>query len=179
MKNIKIKKGFTLIELLLAILLVSLFAYFVFATPTPVTAAKEEVNVTNLPSYLQRNLPGNGELVCIKSNERCSDCYYFTPSGIRDYSLPLSLKINAEYTLDKNNNPQKIDLGRYKDKKVCLRLRHYKNGSISQIILNVNNKFLFIPSYFGDGMLFDSLNEAGDWWVRESVNALQNRSEWY
>ena len=178
MKNINSKKAFTLIELLLAIFLVGLFAYFVFATPSAVTKPKMEVNASNLPAYLQKNLRGNGEVVCIK---KCKECYYITNSSKpQNAPLPLYLNVQAEYTLDKNNNPQKLELGRYKDKKVCLRFRHYKNGSISQIILDLGeSKFLFIPSYFGEGKLFNSLSDARDWWVRDSQNILRSRGEWY
>ncbi len=178
LKNLRSKKAFTLIELLLVIFLAGLFAYFVFATPSVVSKPKMEVNTSNLPTYLQKNLSGNGEVICIKN---CKECYYITNSPKpQDAPLPLYLNVQAEYILDKNNNPQKIDLGRYNDKKVCLRFRHYKNGSISQIILDLGeNKFLFIPSYFGKGKLFNSLSDARDWWIKDSQNILRSRGEWY
>ena len=175
--NSRLKAGFTLIELLLAILLVSLFAYFVFATPGPVTKPKVEVNATNLPSYLQKNLNGDGEVVCIK---KCKECYYVTNlAKPQNAPMPLFLNVKAEYILDRNNNPIKLELGRYKDKKICLRFRHYKNGSISQVILDLGDKFLFLPSYFGKGKIFNSLNEAADWWVKDSQNSIRSRGEWY
>ncbi len=171
------KPAFTLIELLVTIFLMSLFAYFVFSKPRVETKAKVEVNTTNLPNYLQKNLNGDGEVVCINS---CKDCYYITNSAkAQNAPMPLVLNVKAEYILDKNSNPQKLELGRYKDKKVCLRFRHYQNGSISQIILDLGDKFLFIPSYFGDGKIFNSLNDAADWWTRNSQNSLRSRSEWY
>ena len=173
----KFKTGFTLIELLLAIFLVSLFAYFIFATPASVTKAKIEVNASNLPSYLQKNLNGNGEVVCIN---KCKDCYYVTNlAKPQNAPMPMMLNVKAEYILDRNNNPVKLELGRYQDKKACLRFRHYKNGSISQVILDLGNKFLFLPSYFGKGKLFDSLNDAADWWVKDSQNSTRSRGEWY
>ena len=171
------RRAFTLVELLLAIFIVSLFAYFVFATPTPVAKERVEVNASNLPSYLQKNLNGNGEVVCIN---KCKDCYYVTNSAKpQNAPMPLVLSVRAEYILDRNNNPQKLELGRYNDKKICLRFRHYKNGSISQVILDLGNKFLFLPSYFGEGKLFNSLNDAADWWVKDSQNSIRSRGEWY
>jgi len=174
---LKFKRAFTLIELLLAIFLVSLFAYFVFATPSSVQKPKIEVNASNFPSYLQKNLNGDGEIACIK---KCRQCYYITNlAKPQDAPMPLLLNVKAEYILDRNDNPQKIELGRLNDEKVCLRLRHYKNGSISQVILDLGDKFLFIPSYFGEGKLFNSLNDAADWWVKDSQHGIHSQGEWY
>ena len=176
-ENLNLKTAFTLVELLLAIFIVSLFAYFVFATPTPTDKVKVEVNATSLPRYLQKNLNGNGEVVCI---DKCKKCYYITSSAKpQNAPMPLVLNVQAEYILDRNSNPQKLELGRYNDKKVCLRFRHYKNGSISQVILDLGNKFLFLPSYFGEGKLFNSLNDATDWWTKDSQNSITSRGEWY
>ena len=174
MKN---RKAFTLVELLLAIFLVSLFAYFVFATPQPITKEKVEVNTTNLPQYLQKNLRGDGEIVCI---DKCRDCYYLTSSSKpKNAPMPLILSVKAEYILDKNDNSQKIELGRFKDKKVCLRLRHYKNNSISKVILDLGDSFLYIPSYFGEGKIFGSLNDARDWWIRDTQKGIRSQGEFY
>ena len=170
------KRAFTLIELLLAIFLVGLFAYFVFATPQPVTKAKVEVNATTLPRYLQDNLVGDGELICV---DNCKSCYYLRGSNKAiEAALPITLHINGEYILDSNDNPQRVELGRFKDKKICLRLRHYKNNSISKVILDLGDEFLYIPSYFGEGKIFSSLNDARDWWIKDTQN-LRSQGEFY
>jgi len=178
MQQIKLKRGFTLVELLLAIFLVGLFAYFVFATPGDVKTPKEKVTISNLPLFFQKNLSGDGEVVCI---DKCKECYYIT-NALKAQNAPIPMFIKnvvGEYILDKNNNPVRLDLGRYKDKKVCMRFRHYKNGSISQIILDLGNKVYFIPSYFGEGKEFGSISEAADWWQKDSQNALRSRGDWY
>ena len=177
MQQIEFKRGFTLVELLLAIFLVGLFAYFIFATPGKYKEPKEVVTVSNLPRFFQKNLSGDGEVVCIND---CKECYYITNSqNPQNAPIPLVLKVKNEYILDKNNNPQKVDLGRFKDKKVCMRFRHYKNGSISQVILDLGDKVIFIPSYFGEGKEFGSISEAADWWVKDSQNQLRSRGDWY
>ncbi len=178
MQQIKIKEGFTLVELLLAIFLVGLLAAFVFSQPSILNKNQQEVSISNLPEVLQNNLIGYGELVCIKN---CTQCFYFTNSkNAQNISLPMPLKIINEYILDKNNNAVKIKKGRYKDEKVCLRLKHYKNNSISQVILETqDNKFLFIPSYFGEGKEFDSLNDAVNYWIKDSDGKFRSKSEWY
>ena len=177
MQQIGLKRGFTLVELLLAIFLVSLFAYFVFSTPGEYKKQTIEINATNLPNFLQKNLSGNGELVCVN---KCKRCYYLTANGAQiDTTFPLNVRVFNEYIIDKNSNPQKIELGRFKDSKVCLRLRHYQNGSISPVILDLGDSFLFIGSYFKDGAEFNSLNDAVEYWLKDSANTLRSRGEWY
>ena len=178
MQQIKsFRSGFTLIELLLAIFIVSLFAYIVFATPSKFQKPKEKVTISNFPHFLQKNLHGDGELVCIKN---CTECYYVSNSAEpQSAPLPIPMNVIAEYILDRNGNHQKLDLGRYKDKKICLRLRHYKNGSISQVILELKDRALFIPSYFGEGKSFDSVDQAAFWWLEDTQHGLKSQGEWY
>jgi len=176
MQQIKFKKGFTLVELLLAIFLVSLMAYFVFSTPRGATKPKVEINATNLPFYLQENLTGNGELICV--GKKCNECYYLLNGPKKAGAFPLNIKVYEEYIIDRNENPQKIELGRFNDKKVCLRIRHYKNGSISPVILDIGKKYLFIGSYFKEGKIFDSLNDAVEYWLNDS-DKLRSKGEWY
>jgi prepilin-type N-terminal cleavage/methylation domain-containing protein len=176
MQQIKFKKAFTLVELLLAIFLVALASYFVFSTPRGATTPKVEINATNLPFYLQENLIGEGELICVGKN--CKECYYLSNGPKKAGLFPLNIKVYNEYIIDANDNPQKIELGRFNDKKVCLRIRHYKNGSISPVILDIGKKYLFIGSYFKEGKIFDSLNDAIEYWLNGS-DKLRNKGEWY
>ncbi len=177
MQQIKLTRGFTLVELLLAIFLVGLFSYFIFAIPSNYKQPKEVITISNFPKFLQKNLVGDGELVCINN---CKECYYILNDNKPvNIALPLRLNVNNEYILDRNDNPTKIELGRFNDKKVSLRIRHYKNGSISQVILDLGDKVIFIPSYFGEGKEFNSISEAVDWWVKDSQNNLKSRGDWY
>jgi len=174
----QIKKGFTLFELLIVILLMGLVVFFVFSTPSVPKTRTEAITLETLPKFFRSNLQGYGELVCIN---KCSSCFYLNGSiKPQSFSLPLQLKIKNVYILDRSDNAQKIEYGRFKDKKVCLRLKHYKNGSISQEILELEgDKFLFIPAYFGNGKVFDSLNDAQNWWLRNMQIAPQSRGDWY
>ena len=179
LKNItKSSRAFTLFELLIVIFLASLMAYFIFSTPMGIKKERIEVNASNFPQFLQKNLYGNGELVCVN---KCSKCFYLNGASKKEFTLPLSIHISSEYILDKNDNPQKIELGRFNDKKVCLRIRHYKNNSISQVILELNggSRYLFIPSFFGEGKEFFTLNDAVSWWLRNSNIGLDSRGSWY
>ncbi len=179
MQQIKqIKRGFTLVELLLAILLMGILALFVFSQPGEYQQNSQEITIKNLPEAFQKNLKGDGELVCIK---KCSECYYLTDvQKPQTAPLPFPLKVQNEYILDKNGNPVKINLGRLNDKKVCFRLEHYKNNSISPVIVELeNDKFIFISSFFKEGKEFDSLNEAAAYWLKDSDGKFRSRSEWY
>ena len=178
MQQIKsFKRGFTLVELLLAIFLVGLLSYFVFSGVGESKKPSEVVTIANLPRVLQKNLNGDGEMVCVN---KCSKCYYITnASKAQNAPLPLSLKVTNEYILDKNDNPVKVDMGRLDDEKVCMRLHHYKNGSISQVILEVNKEYIFIPSYFGEGKKFGSLSDAVSYWLKSSQGKLESRGDWY
>ena len=178
MQQIKsFKRGFTLVELLLAIFLVGLLSYFVFSGVGDVKKPKENITIENLPRVLQRNLSGDGELVCVN---KCSKCFYITSDGAsKNAPLPIPLKITNEYILDKNDNPVKIDMGRLDDNKVCMRLQHYKNGSISQVILEVDKEYIFLPSYFGEGKKFSSLSDAVSYWLKDSQGKLESRGDWF
>jgi len=177
MRQIKFKKAFTLIELILVIFLISIMMYFVFSTPSVPKAQKELITYKNLPQYLQKTLPLDGELVC---TNKCTKCFYLNgTANAQKVSLPIPLHVKNEYILDSSNNADKIDLGRYNDKKVCLRLNHYKNGSISQVIFELDDKFLFIPSYFGEGKIFESLSDAVSYWTKDSQNNLRSKGDWY
>lgn len=171
------RSGFTLIELLLAIFIVSLFGYFIFATPSGAPKTQEKVTISNLPNFYQKNLHGDGEVVCIK---KCKECYYLTGSKKpQSAPIPMVLNVQEQFSVDKNGNAIKLHLGRFKDEKVCMRFRHYKNGSITPMILNLGNQVLFLPSYFGEGKSFSSVSDAASWWLRNSQNALRSRGEWY
>ena len=174
----QIKRAFTLIELIVVILLIALVAYFVFSNPTIKKNKSVAITFETLPKYLRENLAGDGELICIN---KCSSCFYLNGvSKPQKVTLPIQLKVKNVYVLDRSDNPTKIEYGRLKDKKVCLRLKHYKNGSISQEILELKgDKFLFIPAYFGEGKLFDSLNDATTWWLRLQNEAPRSRGDWY
>ena len=153
-------------------------AYFVFSSPGIPKESRVAITKETLPNYLQKSLPKDGQLVCIN---KCTKCVYLDGTkSQKDVTLPISLRVKNEYIIDQNENPVKIDLGRYNDKKVCMRLNHYKNGSISQVILELNdNKFLFIPSFFGNAQEFDSLNDAVSYWLKDSQNILRSKGDWY
>jgi prepilin-type N-terminal cleavage/methylation domain-containing protein len=156
-----VRSAFSLIELIIVILIASLFAALVFSTISIRKPNEERVGIYQLKEAATQTGPVNAQLVCVS---KCKECYALhegktTPVGSQ---LP---PLQA-YILDDNDNPQKIDFGRIKDQPVCLRFHYYSNGSNSQMILETNDGFYFVPSYFGDVKKFDALDGAVEFWLR-------------
>jgi prepilin-type N-terminal cleavage/methylation domain-containing protein len=150
--------GFSLIELIIVILIASLFAALIFDNVTFATKKKQKVGIQHLKEAAAKH-PGDAELVCI---DKCRHCTLII--GNKEDKIESRLKPLNAYILDDSNNPQKINFGRIKDKKVCLRFHYYANGSTSQMILESEEKFYFLPSYFGEVEVFGGIDEAVERW---------------
>ncbi len=101
------------------------------------------------------------ELVCI---DKCSQCSLVSNGKSTDVNS--QFKELKAYILDDGGDPQEIDFGRAKDKKVCLRFHYYPNGSNSQMIIESDEKYYFIPSFFGDVAVYDDMDSAVSRWLR-------------
>jgi len=154
-----IRSGFSLIELIIVILIASLFAALVFNNINLSTKKAKKLGIYELKET--RHIDGAGELICI---DKCAHCAM--KSGSKPIKIDSKLKELSAYILDDGDNPQKIDFGRIKDKKICLRFRYYPNGSTSEMILQSGDKYYFIPSYFGEIEEFDDMDEAVARWTR-------------
>ncbi len=177
MSKIINRRGFTLFELIIVIFLVSLVAYFVFTYPQKYAKKQKRVTLSNLSKYLRENFSIDGELICF---DKCKKCIFLTEQDAKEIAIPIKLSIKAQYIVDDNDNPIRVDLGRFKDKKVCLRVHRYRNGSTSQLILEKENgEFYYLPTYFGKGKKFDSLQGAVDAWIGDNRDILRSRGDWY
>ncbi len=153
--------AFSLIELIIVILIASLFAAMVFTTVSLRKPGQKHVVLQRLKEVGQQRLPDNTELVCI---DKCRQCFLMregTRQAIKSQIPPLTA-----YTLDEGRNPQKIDFGRMDDRPICLRFYFHANGSTSQMILEADDTYYFVPSYFGEIQTFESLDEAASYWQR-------------
>ncbi|SFZ97355.1 hypothetical protein MNB_SV-5-284 [hydrothermal vent metagenome] len=161
--------AFTLIELLIVIIIISVVYFLGFSGIQKVSAKKEMLTPLNLKSSIEKskNFTGKGTLLCINN---CKECY-FSEDISRPYEK-VEDKTNLEdleaYTLDMNNDLLKLEYGRYKDKKICLVLDFYKNGSSTQIILKQKESVYFLPAFFGEPEELDSLEDAKDLWLKYS-----------
>jgi len=167
------KKGFSLIELLIVIAIISLFGFLVFDFLKKVEIKQDPYRIKNLKKILQNY--GDTELLCIN---KCTECFTRIPGSNEFQATDSDLKELQAYTLDKNSNPQKIEFGRFKDRPICLRYRHYANGSNTQIILGSDEKFFYFPSYFGEVSVHNSLENAAEAWV-EGEETLRSRGNYY
>ncbi len=157
------KKGFSLIELLIVIAIISLFGFLIFDFLKKTEIKQDPYSITNLKKTFQ-NL-GDTELLC---THKCTQCFLRTPGSDNMQAVSSDLKEIQAYIVDDNDNPKKVDFGRFKDQPICLRYRHYSNGSTTQIILRSEEKFFYFPSYFGEVAVYDSAEEAAQAWIGDN-----------
>ena len=167
------KKGFSLIELLIVIAIISLFGFLIFDFLKKAEIKQDPYTIKNLQKILRNQ--GDVELICIN---KCTQCFTRTPGSQALQETGSDLKETQAYTVDKSDNPQKIEFGRLKDRPICLRYRHYANGSGTQIILESEEKFFYFPSYFGEVSVHDSAEDAAETWVKDT-KILRNRGNYY
>ena len=165
-KDTKIQKGFSLIELLLVIFIVSLvyglgISKINFKKPTP-----KPLTILNLKSTIVKSewFSGHAMLLCIN---KCKDCFLRNnvSSAFQAYKSKINLKDIKAYTLDNKDSLVEIEYRRYKDKKICLEMDFYNNGSSTQIILQNKEATYFLPSFFGEAKKFDSPEDAKEYWL--------------
>lgn len=112
---------------------------------------------------------GQATLLCIN---QCRSCYLRpdVSSEFQEYTSPIDLKNIQAYTIDKYDALKRIEYGRYQDKKICLIMDFYHNGSSTQIILKNDQGSYFLPAFFGEPQAFSSPEEAKEYWLRNSTS---------
>jgi prepilin-type N-terminal cleavage/methylation domain-containing protein len=166
-KRSSFRKGFTLIELLLVIFIVGL-VYSLGLSGVDLGKKKPKaLTPLNLKSIINknRNFLGEYRLMCLN---KCKSCYLRKglSGSFSPYKNGISLTGIEAYTLDERESLMRLEYGRYKDKKICLSIDFYKNGSSAPIILKDSKKSYFLPSYFGESKAFDSPEDAQEYWLR-------------
>ncbi len=168
-KYYKLRKAFSLIELLIVIFIISLVYYLGFEgielrkpKPKPLTPINLKSNIINSESF-----NGYATLMCL---DKCKTCYIRKElnSDFQKYENTINLKNITTYTLDKEDRLKEIEYGRFKDRKICLIIDFYQNGSSTQMILENDEKVYFLPAFFGEAEEFDSLEKAKEYWLRDS-----------
>jgi prepilin-type N-terminal cleavage/methylation domain-containing protein len=169
-KRYEVRKGFSLLELLIVILLISIVYFLGFEgieigkkQPKALTPLNLKSNITSSELY-----GGKATLLCV---DECRSCYlrYDIASGFEAYESPIDLTGIQAYTLDQYEALSRIEYGRYQDKKICLVMDFYENGSSTQLILNDDSGSYFLPAFFGEPQRFSSLQEAKEHWLRNTT----------
>jgi len=168
------KEAFTLLELLIVILLLSLMALLVFGTMSHQRFGVEKPGVSQIRELVKKVPAGGEELICI---DDCRQCFLRT-SDREMHPVTIAFKPLTAYTVNLYGEARRIDFGRFRDRKICLRFRFRDNGSSSRMIIETEGKYYFIPSYFGKTELFSSLVEATSYWLRNS-ELLRNIGDYY
>jgi len=175
----EMQKGFSLIELLIVILIISMVYFLGFdgmewgkqkaKALTPLTL-KSTISASSL-------FTGKGTLLCIN---KCRTCYLRSniSSPFEEYTGAIDLRNVTAYTLDQEDALIPIEYERYQDKKICLMMHFYSNGSSTQMILEKEDKSYFLPSYFGDAQEFDSPEEAKEYWLR-NTGSISDSGDFY
>jgi prepilin-type N-terminal cleavage/methylation domain-containing protein len=170
LKRYNVSKGFSLIELLIVILLVSVVYFLGFEGIEIDKKKPRALTPLNLKSNIVSSelFAGQATLLCIN---QCRSCYLRggISSAFEEYESPIDLTNIQAYTLDKDDALTRIEYGRYQDKKICLMMDFYHNGSSTQIILKNDKGSYFLPAFFEEPQVFSSPEEAKEYWLRNST----------
>lgn len=174
-----VHKAFSLIELLIVILIISMVYFLGFEGIEIGKKKPKALTPLNLKSSIvSSDFFGNqATLLCIN---KCRTCYLRPDiaSGFEEYTSPIDFSDIKAYTLDKDDSLIPIEYERYQDKKICLIMNFYSNGSSTQIILEEGEKSYFLPAFFTEPKAFSSPQEAKEYWLRNST-AVANSGDFY
>ena len=173
------QKGFSLIELLIVIVIIGL-VYAMGLSSFNVSKPKAKaLTPLNLKKTIVSSefFTGHATLMCV---DKCKSCYLRrdVSSVFRPYSNKIDLRGIKAYTVDSSDALRELEYERYDDKKICLVMDFYNNGSSTQIILKNEKGAYFLPAFFGDAKKFDSPEDAKEYWLQQST-LVSNSGEYY
>jgi len=174
----QIKKAFTLFELLIVIFILSLVYFLGFGT-IDFKPHKKAVSILDLKSTIADRLnKQQAKLICI---DKCQSCFiqYDIFQEPQETSFHIKLSPNlTSYTLTDNDRLEPIEYDRFKDKKICLMIDFYPNGSSTPIVIENDKDFFFLPSLLRESKQVKTLEEAQELWLKYSYH-LQNTGDFY
>jgi prepilin-type N-terminal cleavage/methylation domain-containing protein len=175
----RMHKGFSLVELLIVIIIISIVYFLGFSGIERSSAKVKALTPLNLKSSMLKSelFQGEATLLCIN---KCRSCYMRKDinSPFEAYEQGIDLKNMEVYTLDARDSLQRIEYGRYQDKKICLMLNFYANGSSTQLILKNQDAVYFLPAFFDEPQKLDTLEEAKELWLK-NTRLVANSGEFY
>ncbi len=115
------------------------------------------------------------EFFCV---DKCKECFIYQDGSTVEYSNKVALENIVVHKIDQNNNTYKVDFGRYRDHAICLRFNIYSNKSSTQMIIEQNRKFYYLPTFFDKAIEVDSLDSAKSLWI-DSSKKLRNSGDFH
>lgn len=172
-------KGFTLVELIIVVMIISLVGFLVFSTAVKQSKKPQQLDPLTLPMTLKRvfGVPEDIEFFCI---QKSTDCYTMKGAEITPYEGSVEFGKDLEvHVLDENNQLVQLEeFGRIKDHKITFRYTLYANRSTTQMILVNDAGVYYLPSYFGDPVEVEGLDDAKELWLKEDYN-LRDSGNYY
>ncbi len=163
------RSAFSLLELLVVIVIISIVYFLGFNGIEKSENKPKALTALNLKTTIQNSglFTGEATLICING---CKNCYLRKDiaSPFEAYENNIDLAGTKAYTLDAQESLLQLEGERYQDKKVCLEMHFYKNGSSTQMILENRHGIYFLPAFFGEPQKVDSLEEARKLWLKNS-----------
>ena len=173
------RKGFSLIELLIVVVIISLVYAIGFSNFKIRKATPKALTPLNLKETIVKSefFNGHATLMCVN---KCRNCYLRQgiSSAFKAYSNKIDLTNIKAYTVDERESLRRLEYERYDDKKICLVMDFYNNGSSTQIILEDDKGAYFLPAFFGEPKRFDSPDDAKTYWLEKS-HSVSNSGEYY
>ncbi len=165
-------RAFTLLELIVVIFIITLVGAMVFSSAMNKEKKEKKVlDISTLPSSLRDSFKHQGdvELFCI---QKCQECFTIQNGQITSYDNGVKFGKEVKlYKLDEDNHFVQLDeLGRFKDKKLCLRYHLYPNGSTTQLVIQNSDGIFYLPSFFGEAKKVEDMDEAKALWIKESYS---------
>ena len=177
--NQNIHKGFTLIELLIVILIISIVYALGFSGFELNKSKVKALSPLNLKSTITNSKWFNQQLslLCI---DNCKTC--LIKKGFSSTYQPYDNKVNLTnikvYSIDDSDSLIRLEYERYNDKKICLQMDFYPNGSSTQLILENETGSYYLPAYFEDPKLFKSPEDAKEYWI-QNAHLVSNSGDFY
>jgi len=170
------RRAFSLLELLIVIMIISISYMLVFSSMQKASTEPKSLTPLNLRlSLLDSNITGEREFLCINNSQQC---FIYQYNEMIPYKYKVSLQDIKVYKVNSEENAYQVDYGRFKDKKISLRFDIYANGSSTQMIIEQNKKFFYIPTFFGKTQVVSSLDEAKDLWIKPT-EIIKNDGDFY
>jgi hypothetical protein len=174
-KTNKTLGAFTLIELIIVVMIISMVGFLVFSEAVKQNKQPQELTPLTLKSILQNKFgtTEDMEFFCIAE---CKDCYIIKKGDILPYEGTVKLGKDLEvYMVDKDNRLEQIEeFGRVKDNKICFRYSLYHNGTTQQVILSNSSGVYYLPTYFGEPIEVDDIEEAKELWIKPKYDLRDN-----